>query len=123
MSLHQLLTGEKIMDFPMDLGTITGISGKKDHKEMFYSFCSFLTPNIIYRVDFSEKQLVPKVSNSLSEIHIRIPLCLKVIHETLVGDFNPSKYESKQVFYESKDGTLVPMFIIHKKVIYLKLYL
>lgn len=68
MSLHKLKTGEKLMDFPIDLGTITGMSGKRDHKEMFYGFCSFLTPNIIYRVDFSESKLVPKVSIFLTKI-------------------------------------------------------
>lgn len=87
------------MDFPVELGTITGMTGERKHTEMFYGFYSFLTPNKLYRVDFTK----PEVE-------------ITVLHETKVGDFDPSKYEAKQVFYSSKDGTQVPMFIVHKKV-------
>ncbi|XP_017769998.1 PREDICTED: prolyl endopeptidase isoform X2 [Nicrophorus vespilloides] len=98
LSLHKLESGEKIMDFPIELGTINGISGKREHTEMFYRFVSFLTPNIIYKVDFSGSTIKQTV-----------------FHETKVGDLDPSKYVSKQEFYTSKDGTKVPMFIVHKK--------
>lgn len=98
MSLHEINTGKKIYDFPLELGTIIGISGKRHYTEMFYAFCSFLTPSSIYRVTFNG----PEVT-------------VKLFHATKVGDFNPSLYETKQVFYESKDGTKVPMFIINKK--------
>lgn len=54
MSLHDIETGNKIYDFSLDLGTITGISGRRNHTECFYSFCSFLTPNTIYRVKFDK---------------------------------------------------------------------
>src|SRR5262249_56904994 len=73
----------------------TGFSGKVADKETFYSFTGFTTPATIYRYDMvSGKSTVfrqPKV------------------------DFNPNEYETKQVFYESKDGTKVPMFITYKK--------
>lgn len=54
MAIHNLDTGEKIHEFQLDLGTILSISGKHYHKELFYSFSSFLTPNIIHRVQFTD---------------------------------------------------------------------
>jgi prolyl oligopeptidase len=76
------------------LGT-TGFSGRREDGEGFYSFTSFTYPTTIYRYDFksakSEVFRAPKVA------------------------FNPSDYETKQVFYASKDGTKVPMFLTHKK--------
>ncbi|KAG5873179.1 hypothetical protein JTB14_035232 [Gonioctena quinquepunctata] len=98
MAIHDLKTGKKIHDFKLDVGTISTISGKHYHKEMFYSFCSFLTPNIIYKVDFDGEKIKETV-----------------FHETKVGDFDPSLYETQQVFYKSKDGTDIPMFIVNKK--------
>jgi prolyl oligopeptidase len=77
------------------IGTADGFNGKAIDKETFYAFTGFTTPTTIYRYDFTTgKSTVfrqPKV------------------------DFNPSDYETKQVFYASKDGTKVPMFITHKK--------
>lgn len=63
MSLYDMETGRKVYDFPVELGTIDGISGKRNHTECFYSFCSFLTPNTIYRVKFR---------NSGVEVSVRI---------------------------------------------------
>ncbi|XP_018578935.1 prolyl endopeptidase isoform X2 [Anoplophora glabripennis] len=98
MAIHDLKSGKKIYDFKLDVGSISAVSGKYFHKEMFFSFCSFLTPNIIHKVDFDGD----KISES-------------VIHETKVGDFNPSLYQTEQVFFKSKDGTNIPMFIVSKK--------
>lgn len=98
MSLHDISTGKKLYDFPLELGTIMAISGKRDYKEMFYTFASFLTPSTVYRVTFDG----PEVN-------------IKLHHQTKVGDVDFKAYESKQVFYESKDGTKIPMFIINKK--------
>ncbi|MDF5706958.1 MAG: prolyl oligopeptidase family serine peptidase [Nostoc sp. S4] len=76
-------------------GSAGGFGGKRDDTETFYSFTSFTIPGTIYRYDMvtgkSEVFREPKV------------------------DFNPDDYETKQVFYQSKDGTRVPMFITHKK--------
>jgi len=77
------------------LGTATGFSGKKDDTATFYSFASFTTPTTIYRYD---------ISSGKSEIY-KAP---KV-------DFNPDDYTTEQVFYKSKDGTRVPMFVSYKK--------
>nr|CAH7731391.1 unnamed protein product [Callosobruchus chinensis] len=96
--IHDLETGKKIHDFNLDVGTVSAISGKYNHQQMFYSFCSFLTPNIIHQVDFKDGRIIDTV-----------------IHETKAADFDPSLFETKQVFYKSKDNTEVPMFVIQKK--------
>jgi prolyl oligopeptidase len=77
------------------IGTVTALSGKQGDDELFYSFTSFLTPTTIYRYDLGSRR------NEL----FRAP---KVT-------FDPSKYETRQVFFTSKDGTRVPMFITAKK--------
>ncbi|MBD2692922.1 prolyl oligopeptidase family serine peptidase [Anabaena catenula] len=77
------------------IGSAGGFSGKRHDTETFYSFTSFTAPGTIYRYD---------MKTGKSEI-FRQP---KV-------DFNADEYETKQVFYKSKDGTQVPMFITHKK--------
>ncbi|HSE16742.1 MAG TPA: prolyl oligopeptidase family serine peptidase [Pyrinomonadaceae bacterium] len=77
------------------IGSAEGFSGKAVDKETFYSFTGFTTPTTIYRYD---------VTTGKSTV-FRQP---KV-------DFNPVDFETKQVFYTSKDGTKVPMFITHKK--------
>jgi prolyl oligopeptidase len=77
------------------LGTVGGLSGKQDDTEMFFSFTSFLFPGTSYRYDFLTRQLT-------------------IVHKPKI-DFDPSRYETKQVFYHSGDGTRVPMFITHKK--------
>jgi prolyl oligopeptidase len=80
--------------FP-EIGSAAGFGGKATDKETFYAFTGFTTPTTIYRYDMTTGKSTifrqPKV------------------------DFNPADYETKQVFYKSKDGTKVPMFITHKK--------
>ncbi len=77
------------------VGTVNGFGAKKEDKELYYSFTNYVTPGSIYKYDIekgnSEVFNTPKI------------------------DFNPEDYESKQVFYTSKDGTKVPMIITHKK--------
>jgi prolyl oligopeptidase len=82
------------VSFP-GFGTAEGFEGKRKDRETFYSFTSFTTPTTIYRYD---------VATGRSTV-FRKP---KV-------DFRPASFETKQVFYTSKDGTRVPMFITHKK--------
>ena len=77
------------------IGSAAGISGDPDRPEMFYAFTSFLSPVTIYRYD---------VGSGASEI-FRSPK-LK---------FDPARYITEQVFYRSKDGTRVPMFITHRR--------
>jgi prolyl oligopeptidase len=77
------------------IGSAGGFGGKRYDTETFYSFTSFTTPATIYRYD-----MVSGESTSFRQPKV---------------DFNPDEYETKQVFYSSKDGTQVPMFITHKK--------
>ncbi len=82
------------VDLP-GIGTASGFGGKRKDKETFYAFTSFTTPTTIYRY-------VPSEGKSA------------VFRQPKV-DFDPAKYETKQVFYNSKDGTRVPMFLTYKK--------
>jgi prolyl oligopeptidase len=77
------------------IGTMSGFNGEKDEQIAFYGFTSFTFPSTIYKYD---------ISGNTSEIY-RAPQL----------DFDAAKYETKQIFYKSKDGTEVPMFIVHKK--------
>jgi prolyl oligopeptidase len=90
------LDGKLVRDIELPaLGTAGGFYGKRADKITFYSFTSFTYPPTIYKYD---------IAGGKSE----------VFHKTEVK-FNPEDYEVKQVFYSSKDGTRVPMFIVHKK--------
>jgi prolyl oligopeptidase len=77
------------------LGTIRGVSARNDSKSVYYAFTSFLYPTTLYRYNVATGKtstyFKPKVA------------------------FDPSPYQTKQVFYRSKDGTRVPMFIVAKK--------
>jgi len=77
------------------LGSAGGFSGERHDTETFYSFTSFTTPPTIYRYD-----MITGESTLFRQPQV---------------DFNPDDYETRQVFYTSKDGTQVPMFITHKK--------
>jgi len=77
------------------LGSVGGFGGKPADTETFYSFTSFTTPTTIYRYS-----LITGESTLFRQPAIA---------------FNPADYETTQVFYPSKDGTRVPMFITHKK--------
>lgn len=77
------------------LGSAGGFDGDRADTETFYSFTSFTTPTTIYRYNMLTGES-------------------SVFRQPQV-DFNPADYESQQVFYHSKDGTRIPMFITHKK--------
>ena len=90
------LEGQPLRDIALgELGTAGGFSGKPGESETFYSFTSFTRPATIYRLnlDSGEQQVFaePKM------------------------DFDPDAFEATQVFYPSKDGTKIPMFIVRKK--------
>ncbi|AMM50837.1 prolyl endopeptidase [Rufibacter sp. DG15C] len=77
------------------LGTASGFSGKKADKTVFYTFTSFTYPSAIYQYD---------VASNASTLYKKAEI-----------DVNMDAYETRQVFYPSKDGTKIPMFITHKK--------
>lgn len=90
------LKGKKVRDLPLPtIGTSGGFAGKSTDTKTWYSFTSFTYPTVIYELDLKSgvstlwKQ--PKVA------------------------FAPDEFETKQVSYPSKDGTMIPMFVVHKK--------
>lgn len=85
---------EREIELP-GVGTATGFGAEKEDKELFYTFTSYIDPGTIYKYDISSGQ---------SELY----------KESAI-QFDLSAYESKQVFYTSKDGTKVPMMITYKK--------
>jgi prolyl oligopeptidase len=88
--------GKYIRDVQLPgIGSASGFNGKRTDTEVFYTFTSFTTPPTIYRYD---------LKTGKSEIFRKSDV-----------KFNPEEFTVKQVKYKSKDGTLVPMFIVHKK--------
>ena len=82
------------VEFP-GIGSASGFGGKRTDTETFYSFSSFATPPTIFRYD-----MLTGKSTKLRQAQVK---------------FNPDDYSVEQVFYPSKDGTKVPMFIAYKK--------
>ncbi|MFN8577450.1 MAG: prolyl oligopeptidase family serine peptidase [Candidatus Sericytochromatia bacterium] len=77
------------------IGSVEEITGKRDENEMFIKFTSFTYPSTILKYDINKNKLETFRDSE--------------------AKFNPKDYETNQVFYKSKDGTLVSMFISHKK--------
>jgi len=90
------IDGKYISDLELPgIGNVGAISGKKEDKEAFFSFSSFTVPTSIYSLN----------TESLEYETFKSPEI----------DFNFSDYETKQLWFESYDGTKVPMFVTHKK--------
>lgn len=88
--------GELVRDVELpSIGTVFGFGGDQNEDFIYYTFTSFTYPSSIYKYD---------IPSGNSELYKQPDI-----------DFNPDDYETKQVFYESKDGTQVPMFIVYKK--------
>jgi prolyl oligopeptidase len=85
---------EKAIELP-DIGTAYGFSGRLEDTVLYYTFTSFTYPSTVFEYNI-------KTGESRE-------------YERPDIDFDPEQYETKQVFYTSKDGTRVPMFIVHKK--------
>ncbi|MER3413651.1 MAG: S9 family peptidase [Armatimonadota bacterium] len=82
------------------LGSASGFGGKLDDTETFFAYTSFNSPTTIYRFDVSKRER-------------------SVFRKPTLKGYDGSQFEVKQVFYSSKDGTRVPMFIAHKKGVHL----
>ena len=88
--------GKSIRDIKLPgIGSAGGFGGKKEETTLYYSFTNYITPGTIYSFD-------PKTGKSL-------------VYQKPNVDFKGDDYESKQVFYSSKDGTKIPMIITYKK--------
>ncbi len=77
------------------LGTASGFSGKMEEKELYYTFTSYIYPPTIFKYN---------IETGKSDVYKKAGV-----------KFDPSQYESKQVFYQSKDGTKIPMILTYKK--------
>lgn len=103
--LHSLATGERIRRLGEGLiGSIDQIAGRREHGEFWFSMTSFTSPGTVYRFDFSDKDAAGKHEGKEA-----------VYREAKVEGIQPSDFVSEQVFYQSKDGTKVPMFITRPK--------
>ncbi|MEE2877195.1 MAG: prolyl oligopeptidase family serine peptidase [Candidatus Neomarinimicrobiota bacterium] len=87
-------TLEREIELP-GIGTAYGFDGKKEEEELYFSFTSFTYPTTIFKYSVSSGETTVYRSPDI--------------------DFVPSNYVSQQVFFPSKDGTRIPMFIVHKK--------
>jgi prolyl oligopeptidase len=77
------------------IGTASGFDGKIKETDVYYTFTSFTYPATVFKFNMASGT--------------------STVYEKPKVDFDPEAYETKQVFYTSKDGTKVPMFIVHKK--------
>ena len=90
------LSGEKVRDVELPgIGTVTGMEGDSSAREAFYAYSSFTMPTEIYRYDLSSGASEPFKTPSVT--------------------FDPGEFAAEQVFYPSKDGTQVSMFLVHRK--------
>jgi prolyl oligopeptidase len=90
------LSGKHLKDLDQPgIGSVSGLGGKRSEKERFYVFESYLYPPTIYRYE---------TERGKSELFRKPEI-----------DFDPSGYETKQVWYSSKYGTKIPMFVTHRK--------
>lgn len=87
-------SGKKEIRLP-GLGSAGGFYGKKDYQQLFYTYTSFLYPPTIFLFD---------ITSGSSKPFFETPL-----------KYNPEEFTEEQVFYTSKDGTRVPMFLVHRK--------
>jgi prolyl oligopeptidase len=90
------LKGKSIGTIKLPLGSTGYVVGEEKGDEAFFSFTSFTVPNRIYRYDLAKKKL-------------------ELINELKVKGINFNNFTAEQVWYKSKDGTKVPMFLVYKK--------
>jgi prolyl oligopeptidase len=97
LELHEVNKG-LVKSFNTPLGTIVKYSGRRHDNEFFFHFTSFLTPGQIFHFDLTKLDSEPRL-----------------LRQAQPKNFNPDDYKIEQVFYKSKDGTEVPMFIVYRK--------
>uniref|UniRef100_A0A1J3DV43 Prolyl endopeptidase n=1 Tax=Noccaea caerulescens TaxID=107243 RepID=A0A1J3DV43_NOCCA len=98
LQIRDLKTGSLLHQLPVDIGSVSDVSARRKDNTFFFGFTSFLTPGVIYKCD---------LANETPEV--------KVFREVTVPGFDREAFQATQVFYPSKDGTKIPMFIVAKK--------
>jgi len=100
LQLHSLATGALRCPVAIPIGSVRGVSGRREDTEMFVGHTSYLDPGAVYKVETAGEGPVSPPS---------------LVVRSTVADFNPEQYTCEQVFVPSKDGTRVPMFIVAAK--------
>jgi prolyl oligopeptidase len=98
------LDGKPLSDIPMPtIGSVIGIGGKWNRREAFFGFHSFTVPPSVYQIDLSNREESRRDTGATMWDKVDAP------------GIHPADYEVSQVWFTSKDGTKVPMFVFHKK--------
>ena len=102
------LDGKKLSDIDLPaIGSVFGTGGRWNHDDAFFGFQSFTVPPTIYRV-----ALKPVADEKTGTEHYASPTLWTKVDAPSI---DPSAYEVAQEWFKSKDGTRVPMFVVHKK--------
>lgn len=100
LELRSLSSGDLRAVLPLPgIGSVTSFSGRRKDSEYFFTFTGFTEPGAIYRADAQSPEKKPSLYRRIE----------------LQCDFKADDFETSQQFYLSKDGTRIPMFIVHKK--------
>lgn len=95
LTVHEL-SGRRVRDVALPgLGTLQGISGEADKSDAYFGYVDFYTPPSVFKLNVRSGRIENSFTPKLA--------------------FDPRRFEAKQVFFTSKDGTRVPMFIVHRK--------
>lgn len=90
------LSGEFVRDIELPgIGSLEGLSGRREYSDFYFAFTSYLYPSTAFRYDLADDTLTLFAQPQVA--------------------FEPEQFETKQIFYTSKDGTQVPMFLTYKK--------
>ncbi|GMY28147.1 prolyl endopeptidase-like isoform X4 [Fagus crenata] len=98
LQIRDLKSGSLLHQLPIDIGTVYGISARREDNVVFFGFTSFLSPGIVYQCNLETE--VPS---------------MKIFREIVVSGFDRSEFQVNQVFVPSKDGTKIPVFIVARK--------
>ncbi len=105
MYLYDLNTGKELKKFQLEIGTVLEISTRKKDDFFFYKFGSFTSPGDIYAYYFDSVDQIDQIEP-------------KLFRRSEFKGLDLSNFKTEQIFYQSKDGTKIPMFIVSKKVIF-----
>ena len=100
LKVSYFLIGNRLNEIILpDCVSVDSLTGRREDDVIYYKFSSFLTPGKIYSFD-------------LTDIHHNAPVLFR---ELKVAGFDETQFQAFQVFYDSEDGTQIPMFIVHRK--------
>lgn len=103
LKVHALADGKFLREFPLEIGAIQELHVRKATSEIFFSFASFLTPSKVFHFDFATSTTSNAEPTVVRESRVNLE------------NFDADNYDIEQVFYPSRDGTKVPMFIVKKR--------